>query len=229
MTRNEIITADDLWEAACSHFPSFSREGQRVGLVLLQELAGGEPVAIAQVAQALGTPFEMAEALVTDSALSPFIHKGDDGRIQGFYGLSVRPTHHQLTINGRRLWAWCAPDTLLYPELLRGTVAVETRDPETGALVRLTVSLDRIEAVEPKDVAVSIRRPEAWDATSAARIMATACHFNFFFASRESGKRWVAKHPETILQPLDAIYAFMKRINTHLFNAELARLRADAA
>ena len=91
------------------------------------------------------------------------------------------------------------------------------------------MSPDRIEAVEPADVVASIRRPEACDATSAARIMATACHFNFFFASRESGESWVAKHPETFLQSLDAVYAFIRRVNAHLFGAELARLRANAA
>jgi alkylmercury lyase len=227
MKRNDIITADDLWEAACCHFPAVSREEQRIGLVLLRELARGEPVSIAQLARARGTPVEAAEALVTDAALSPFVHKDGGGRIQGFYGLSVTPTHHQLTINGRKLWAWCAPDTLLYPELFRASIAIETRDPETGELVRLTVSPDRIESVAPTNVVVSIRRPEAWDATSAGRVMATACHFHFFFASRESGEHWVAKHPETFLQSLAEVYAFMKRINAHLFGAELAQLRAD--
>jgi alkylmercury lyase len=229
MTRNDITSADKLWEAACCHFPAISHEEQRAGIVLLRELTRGEPVAIAELARALGTPVETAEALTRDSALSPFVHEGEDGRIRGFYGLSVTPTHHQLTINGRKLWAWCAPDTLLYPELLRVSAAIETRDPETGELVYLTVSPDRVEAVEPTDVVVSIRRPEVWDATSALGIMASACHFHFFFASRESGERWVAKHPETFLLPLEEVSAFIKRINAHLFGAELAQLRADAA
>lgn len=98
MTWNDIITADDLWEAACCHFPVVSPEGQRSGLVLLRELAKGEPVTTAQLARALGTLVEAAEALTTGSALSPFVHKDEEGRIQGFYGLSVTPTHHQLTI-----------------------------------------------------------------------------------------------------------------------------------
>jgi alkylmercury lyase len=205
MTRNGIVTADDLWEAACCHFPTVPPEEQRAGLMLLQELARGEPVAVAHLARPLGRAVETAEAFVTATALSPFVYKDEEGRIQGFYGLSVTPTHHQVTINGRKLWAWCAPDTLAHPELLRATAAIETRDPETGELVRLTVSPDRIESVEPTAAVSSIRRPEAWDATSAARIMATACHFNFFFASLEAGESWVAKHPETILQSLGAV------------------------
>lgn len=159
MTRKYTTTADELWEAACCHFPVVSQEEQRAGIVLLQELAGGEPVAIAQLARALGTSVEMAEALTRDSALSPFVHSGEEGRVQGFFGLSVTPTHHQLTVNGRKLWAWCAADSFEHPELLGHTAEIESRDPETGQLIRLTVSPARIEAVEPTSVVVSMRRP----------------------------------------------------------------------
>ena len=35
--------------------------------------------------------------------------------------------------------------------------------------------------------------------TTAANVMAKFCHFVFFFASRLSRERWVAKHPGTLL------------------------------
>lgn len=228
MTRSDITTADELWEAARHHFPVVSEEEQRAGLVLLREVARGEPVAICQLAQALGTSTETADAFTRDSALSPLVHADKEGRIQGFCGLSVTPTHHQTTINKRKLWAWCAPDTLEHPELLGESAEIESRDPETGQLVHLTVSPARVEAVEPTSVVVSWRRSETWDATSAARIIASGCHFQFFFASRESGERWVAKHPETFLLSLDEVFAFMKRFNRHMFGTELARRQANA-
>lgn len=229
MRWNDTPTADELWEAARCHFPVVSAEEQRGGIVLLQELAKGEPVTIAQLARALGTSVEKAQALTRESPLSPFVHVGEGGQIQAFYGLSVTPTHHQFTVNGRKLWAWCAPDTLEHAELLGDTVAVESRDPETGQLVQLTVSPTRIEAAEPTGVVVSMRDPQTWDATSSVRIFTSACHFHFFFVSRESAERWVAKHPETLLLPLDEVFTFIKRINLHLFGAELARRRAAAA
>lgn len=151
--------------------------------------------------------------------------KGAESKVFG--GLSVTPTHHQLTFNGRKLWAWCAPDTLEYAQLLGDTTEVETRDPESGQLIRLTVSPVRIETSEPTEVTVSIRRPEKWNATSSASIIASACHFHFFFASPESGQRWVAKHPETFLLPIDEVFVFIKRINRHMFGAELAQREAN--
>jgi alkylmercury lyase len=228
MTRSDITTANELWEAARRHFPVVSQQEQRAGMLLLQELARGEPMTIARLARVLGTSTEMAEAFTRDSGLSPLVHTGEGGRIQGFYGLSVIPTHHQTTINKRKLWAWCAPDTLEHPELLGETAEIESRDPETGQSVHLVVSPTRMETVEPTGVVLSMRRPETWDVTSAARIIASGCHFQFFFASRESGERWVAKHPETFLVPLEEVYAFMRRFNQHMLGSELARRRVNA-
>lgn len=227
-TRSDVPTVDELWEATRRLFPVVPQEEQRTGILLLRELARGEPASIAQLAQALATSTETAEAFTRDSALSPLVHADKEGRIQGFFGLSVTPTHHQTTINKRKLWAWCAPDTLEHPELLGETAEIESRDPETDQLVRLTVSPARIEAVEPTGVVLSMRRPQTWDVTSAARIMASGCHFQFFFASRESGERWVAKHPGTFLLSLDEVFAFMKRFNQHMFGTELARRQSNA-
>jgi alkylmercury lyase len=223
-------TIDEMFEVTARHLPVPSPEEQRTGIVLLRELAAtGEPVTIAQLARALGTPNDAAEAFTRDSVLSPFVDLGEGGRIQGFYGISVKPTRHQFTFNGRNLWAWCAPDTLEHPELLGGPTAVESKDPETDQVIRLTVSPARVEAVEPKGVVVSMRRREKWDwdARSALQIMSSICHFQFFFASRESGERWVSNHADTSLLSLDEVFEFVKRFNWHLFGTELARSRAN--
>ena len=227
MTRNNNVV-DELWEAAARCFPDLSPEDQQIGLALLRELGRGEPVAVSQFAQALRTSIERASALVKDSVLSPFIHTDEAGRIQGFMGLAVIRTHHQLTVNGRTLWTWCAYDTLFIPELLGETAAIETRDPETGQLIRLTVSPAGVEAADPAGILASIVRPEAWDVSSASQVMASACHFMFFFASRTSGERWQVKHQETVLVSLDEALALAKRSNAHLFGAELARWRGSA-
>jgi len=54
-------------------------------------------------------------------------------------------------------------------------------------------------------------------------------HFVFFFASRSSGERWVAKHPGTFLYSLDDAFGLAKRFTARNFGPELALRRADAA
>lgn len=222
MPQHSTTTLDQLFEVA---IPGFSPEEQRAGLVLHGELAKGEPVAAAQFAAALGTSVGEAEAVLNASALRPFVYAGEDGRVVGFFGLSTVHTHHQFSINGRTLWAWCALDSLFLPELLGETAKVDSLDPEDGQRVRLTISPGRVEAVEPQEVTVSMLRPDTVDFTSVTRIIATACHHIFFFASRASGERWVAKHPGKWLLSLDEACALAKRQNARLFGWGLERGR----
>lgn len=226
MAYKDIGMVDELWEAARRRFPVLSPDEQRAGIVLLRELARGEPVSIDQFARALGIPAGKSDALVTNSALSPFVHAGEAGQVMGFLGLSVAHTHHQLTVDGRTLWTWCALDSLFIPELVGDTADIESRDPETNQPVRLTVSPSRIEVAEPTGIVLSMVRPNTWDVSSAARVMASACHFIFFFGSRASAEHWQTKHPEPVLLSLDEAFALAKRQNAHLFGTELARRRA---
>ncbi|MCT7376979.1 organomercurial lyase [Chelativorans salis] len=231
MTRSDKTVHDDLWDLAVQWLPVFSLTEQHAGIVLLRELAKGEAVTCSRLAQALGTTFGAAEALMKDSALCPFIYTDERDRIIGFWGLSVAPTHHQITVKGQRLWTWCAYDSLFIPELLGETAEIESRDPESNELIRLTVSPERIISTEPADIVVSMGRPDTWDQSSAARIIATACHHIYFFVSRASGERWQAKHtePATILLSLDVAFDFGKRSNAHLFQAELTEHRKATA
>src|SRR3989454_9218524 len=125
------------------------------------------------------------------------------------------------------------PYTTLFrsiPEILGKRARVVSPDPDTGELVQLVLTPDEIESAEPQNAVVSFLLPDARDFdTSAANVMATFCNFVFFFASRTSGGRWVAKHPGTHLYALDEALALAKRLNARNFASELARRRADVA
>jgi alkylmercury lyase len=229
MTETTITTLDTLWGAAARHLPELSPREQEAGLVLLAELAGGEPVGASHLAQALGTSAGAAKSLLRESRLGPFVHADEAGDALGFLGLSTVRTHHRFALDGPPLWTWCALDSLFLPELLGETARVESRDPASGEPVRLTVSPAGIESVEPTSVVLSMRSPEAWEISSAARVMATACHFIFFFASRTSGERWAAKHPQTGVLSLEEALAYGKRQNALLLGQALAQRTVAAA
>ncbi len=226
MTQDTLTNLAELWEAA---IPSLSPEEQHAAIVLLRELARGQPLSVTELARAWGTSAGEAAALLHDSPLSGWVYARDPGQVEGFWGLATSPMHHRFTVNGRTLWTWCAEDSLFLPQLLGETAEIESEDPESGELVRLRVSPDRVEAVHPSDVVVSMVRADTADLTSATRIIASACHFIFFFASRASGERWVAAHPQTMLLSLDEAFVLGKRQNRRLFESELARRGAAAA
>lgn len=225
-TQPDITTTDALSKATSACFPEFSREERRAGIGLLRELARGEPLNLTRWAQRLGVPDTHAESLLRSSPLSPFVQMGKDGQVLGFWGLSTVPTHHRLAIDGATLWAWCAVDSLFLPELLDVTARVISKDPESDEGIELTVSPSGVEAVAPESVLVSVNSPETWELSAFEKIVKSACHFVYYFASRESGERWALKHPGVVLVSLETAFAFGHRLNENAFGAELAVGRA---
>lgn len=182
----------------------------------------------AQLANPLGVSAARVRELLGEDPLRAFVYLDQEGRVLGFGGLAAAPMHHQLEVKGRTLWAWCAWDTLFLPAVLDETARVSSPDPETGRIVRLTVSPRAIEAAEPEDAVVSFLLPEAGDfGKSAANVMANFCHFVFFFTSRESGERWAAQHEGTFLYWLEEAFDLSRRLTSKQFGRELARRRQD--
>ncbi len=230
MTTTKIPTLDQYWQRLVAGLLPFSPAEQRAAVTLYRELAKGQPVDAAQLAQALGVSPSEGRALLARDSIKAFIYPDEQGRVVGFGGLAAAPMHHRLEVDGRALWTWCAWDSLFTPEILGKEARVTSPDPENGELVRLVVSPHRVESAEPKDAVVSFLLPDAHDFDcSAANVMAKFCHFVFFFTSRSSGERWTAKHPGTFLYSPDEAFALAKRLNARNFGPELARRASPAA
>ena len=225
-----IPPLDEYWSKLEPHLRPFSPEDQRAALALYRELAKGKAVDADQLDRALGVPAADAQALLQRDPIKCFVYPDDEGRLLGFGGLAAALMHHRFEVDGRTLWTWCAWDSLFIPEILGRSARVTSPDPETGETVRLVVSPDRVELVVPDGTVVSFIQPEAqvFDA-GAANVMAKFCHFVFFFASRASGERWVAKHPDTFLYSLDDAFALAKRLNARNFGRALAECAGSRA
>jgi alkylmercury lyase len=195
------LTLDEYWAALQPHLPSFSPEEQRTAVTLYREHAKGRPVDEARLACALGMSTAEARALLQRESIKGLVYADSRGLVLGFGGLAATPTmHHRFEVDGHDLSTWCAWDSLFIPEILGRPARVASCDPESGEHVRLVVTPERIEWVEPSEAVISFVRPDTQIfGTSAANVMARFCHFVFFFASRSSGERWTAKKPGTFL------------------------------
>jgi alkylmercury lyase len=229
----KVPALDEYWRSLEPHLRTFSPEEQRAVAALYRELAKGKAVDADQLGRALGISSAESRALLQRDAIKCFVYPDDQGRVLGFGGLAAAPMHHRFELEGRTLWTWCAWDSLFIPEILGRSARVTSPDPETGEMVRLVVTPDRIESVVPDGAVVSFvqREAQVFD-VDATNVMAKFCHFVFFFSSRTSGERWTAKHPDKFLYSLDDAFALAKRLNTRNFGQELAeraRPRAPAA
>lgn len=163
---------------------------------LLLLIAQGEPVTIDQLARATGHPAEdVRQAL----AANPDTEYDEAGRIVGS-GLTQRPTPHHFDVDGRRLYTWCALDTLVFPAILSRPARVTSPCHATGTLVHLTVQPDRVTHAEPATAVVSIVTPG-----SPASIRAAFCDQVHFFATPDAAQPWLHQHPgATVLPVADA-------------------------
>src|SRR5439155_20002048 len=96
------------------------------------------PVPKSAVARALGRP---ERDIVDLLARIPSLEFDDAGDIVGA-GLSLRSTVHIIEISERRLYTWCALDTLIFPAMLGRTARVTSACPAPAAPVPLPVTAE---------------------------------------------------------------------------------------
>jgi alkylmercury lyase len=187
----KTITPAALASALVAATPSLSEDDQRLFLTLYRLLAAGGPVAATDLADSAGQPLD---AISDTLEQLPGVFTDDDQRVIGFWGLSIRPMPHRLTVNGRTLYAWCAWDTLFLPELLGTSAEVESTCPTTGQQINLTVDGTEVTSRHPAETVLSfLHRDEPFDADT----ITTFCHYVHFFANPESAAEWTSRHEGT--------------------------------
>jgi alkylmercury lyase len=158
-------------------------------------LAEGQPVPRPALAKRLEISVEAVNRILDGW---PGVFSDAQHRIVGYWGLSVPAAYsspHTLRMNGRTLTAWCAWDTLFLPELVGHTAEIESVGPIGNGIVRLTVSPERVERVEPVGAQMSILLPDAQEVQK--DVLSSFCHFVHFFPSRQAAENWTAKHAGT--------------------------------
>jgi alkylmercury lyase len=153
-------------------------------VALLHELVKGRPVSQEALASALGWPVERVTAELEQVQGTEY---DDDENIVG-YGLTLRETAHALDIDGQRLYAWCALDTLIFPAVLGRTAQVVSHCFATGTPIVLAVTPEGIERAEPPDPALSLILPG-----TASEIRHSFCCHVHFFASASAAERWTTR------------------------------------
>ena len=149
---------------------------------LLQMLAGGESVTIEDMATTTGKPVEEVKKVLQSL---PSVEIDEQGRVVGL-GLTLIPTPHHFTVDGKQLYAWCALDTLIFPALIGRSVNIESPCHSTGEPIRLNVEPDHIVSVEPSTAVVSIVTPD--DMSS---IRTAFCNEVHFFSSPNAAEDWL--------------------------------------
>jgi len=157
-------------------------------LIRLLLLQGAGPVSPERLATAMHSTRAEIEAFLqlSDFVVDPSGH------------IHLSPGPHSIYLDGRTFaLAGCALDTLVFPLLIGRPARVVSPCPATGRPIRLTVTEQGIEDLDPQGAVVSLRLPG--ETTSACDVRTTICAYGHFFVDRERASAWPDLHPEAVL------------------------------
>ena len=211
--RRDHDRLEALAEAVAEAEPYLDEPSRRVALATYRRLAEGTPAPVEDVAERAGEAVQLTGHLLGSW---PGVFRDNRGDVVGFWGLTIGklvPTH-TLEVEGRRLFAWCAWDTLFLPGVLAAEVHVESTCPETKETISLLVRPDGVAETSHPQAVVSFLLPStAFDAD----VIQSFCHFVHFFASREAGEAWTAEHSGTFLLSLEDAFELGRLVNARNF------------
>src|SRR5262249_27237282 len=107
---------------------------------------------------------------------------------------------------------WCAVDALSFPGILKHTASVDSNDPVTGEKIHIRLTPDTLEKIKPKDAVVSIIKD-----IDLTNFRSSVCNRMHFFSSAETGSKWIARHPGTMLSPVNEAYQALKHVNLNKY------------
>lgn len=175
--------------------------------VLLRLLAQGEPVTTGALTEATGKSVEEVRAGLAALADTEY---DQAGRVVG-HGLTLRPTPHSFEVGGRRLYTWCALDTLIFPAVLDRPARIASRCPGTGTVVRVDADPHELVTVEPAAAVVSIVTPDG-----CASVRSAFCNQVHYFASPAATEAWLQEHPGATVLPVREAFDLGHRLTDSL-------------
>jgi alkylmercury lyase len=167
-------------------------------------LSDGEPVALERLAAAAGWSVEDVNA---ELAAQISAERDDQGRLVGL-ALTLRPTTHRVTVDGRRLFAWCATDTLMVPVILGRPALVESTCPQTGQAIRIELTPDSVQRVDPPDAVMTAVRPRG----QVADVRADTCAHGHFFSTLAATAAWSDAHPDGHVYPVEEAFRLDREV-----------------
>ena len=158
---------------------------------ILQTLAEiGQPIAPTDLARYL----QMSrEDLATHLARVPDTEFDEQGNVVG-WGITLLPTPHQFLLPERRLFTWCAFDTVLFPAMLQVKARVQSVCSQTGQPITFVATPEGIEDVKPRTSVLSLVLPEQ----RCDCVRGTFCVQSLFFQSEPTASTFLTSHPAAI-------------------------------
>ena len=216
--QNKKISVDELLGLLPESFTSLTNQEQELSLAIYRNLGRGMPVS--QEKLSASTTLSTGEIDVILKKWPGVFYEG--GSIVGYWGLAIGEMPHQIQFEDRKLYGWCAWDTLFIPQILGEAATIFSRDQESKEqiVIRLDQNGDLIEA--ESEIMVSMLIPD--EERMMEDLVSSFCHYIHFYKKEKNGIQWIDQHEKTFLISLDQAIELSQAKNQLQYQNEFASI-----
>jgi len=148
-----------------------------------------ESIAPATLVEVTGIKPERLAVVLDQLDSAGRIRRDADGHVVGSAGLSVVPDRHQIELDGRRFWTWCAYDILGIFGALGASGIALSASPLGGQ----PIEVDFVRGLPQRDDVV-LFRPAADLEDGCENVYGEWCPNSNLFATHELAEDWAKQH-----------------------------------
>lgn len=152
-------------------------------------LQTAERVSLDQLAERTGIRVEKVSELIEQLARAGRIRIDSERNVVGSAGLSVITDRHEIDLDGRRFWTWCAYDIFgIFGALAASGRALSPSPPERTAIEF------RFASGRPQPADAVLFRPDSELMDCCENVYEEWCPNSNLFANRELAETWALAH-----------------------------------
>ena len=152
-------------------------------------LARSEPIAAEEIAAHTGIRTDRVAQLLDQLDGAGQMRRNASGHVVGSAGLNVVPDRHEIELDGRRFWTWCAYDIFGIFGALGASGRASSPSPPDGKPILVHFIRGR-----PKKNNAVLFRPDEELMASCENVYEEWCPNSNLFPSRQLASRWADKH-----------------------------------
>ena len=152
-------------------------------------IRSGEGITPESLAQVTGITGDRLAAVLDDLDHAGRIRRDEAGRVVGSAGLSVVPDRHEVEIDGRRFWTWCAYDILGIFGALQASGRATSPIPSTRDVIHLDFIAGR-----PQKTNAVLFRPDTELMSCCENVYEEWCPNSNLFADSAAARNWASEH-----------------------------------